>query len=147
MPLTACPECRHVVAVRSEQLGHRTRCPNCGETFRPERMPVSFQQFFRAGHAGGAWVGAILLIVGLVLGVLVALASEGWKAEILAKISTQLALNGAIICIFLGGLLLVRHFYAQAQRPQPIGPRKPGGVVTPLGAAGPPKSKPPAAGV
>ena len=115
MPLTACPECRHVAAVRHEQLGHRTRCPNCGQTFRPERQPVSFRRLVRAGQLGGAVIGSVLLVIGLSLGGIYALAQDG----------SHLALDAAAVCFVAGVILIVRHGRAVASRPQPIGARSP----------------------
>jgi hypothetical protein len=123
MPLTACPECRHVSAVRDEQIGHRTRCPNCAQTFRSERLPVSFQRMFRAGHPGGAAVGTLLLLAGLGLGGTIAALGNWGPGEL--TLTTKIALNLAAVCIIGGALLVVRHVRALANRPQAIGARPP----------------------
>ena len=122
MPLTACPECRHVAAVRDEQLGHRTRCPNCSETFRPERLPISFRRIFRAGHPAGAALGTLLLLAGLAVGGLV-VASGAWEAGLELTAGTKVALNCATGSCLVGVLLLIRHIRALASRPQPVGAR------------------------
>jgi hypothetical protein len=114
MPLTACPECRHVAVVHFEQLGHRTRCPNCGETFRPERLPVSFQRIFRAGHPFGVVIGTLMLLAGLGLG-----GAVFW-AGLEPTLAMKVALNIAAIGFVVGTILVIRHIRAVASRPQAV---------------------------
>jgi predicted Zn finger-like uncharacterized protein len=122
MPLTACPECRHNASVRDEQIGHRTRCPNCGHTFRPERLPVSFQRIFRAGHAFGPTIGTLLLLAGLIVGGTIA-ATGNWDSGL--SFNAKVALNLAALCLVVGVLLVIRHVRAVGSRPQPASKRPP----------------------
>ena len=117
MPLTACPDCRHVSRVPFEQLGHRTRCPNCAQAFRATRMPFSFRRALRPGHAGGAALATLLLVAGLSLDGWTAL---HWTGDELTGSTWHLVLDGGVVATIAGVILLVRHVSAVDHRPQPV---------------------------
>ena len=120
MPLTACPECRHVSAVRQEQLGHRIRCPNCTQTFRAARVPFSFRRAFRPGHSGAATLATLLLILGLSLGSWLALSPNGP-----GNFGWNVSLNVAVALSVVGFILLTCHLQTLSHRPQPTSSRRP----------------------
>jgi predicted Zn finger-like uncharacterized protein len=125
MPLTSCPECRHVATVDDEQIGHRTRCPNCGQTFRAARQGISLRRIFRAGHPGGSAIGTLMALFGLGLGSWVMLVGEGLSRS---GMRNGIFLDLAAGSLVIGALLVIRHIRAVASKPQAIGARSPLGT-------------------
>ena len=113
MPLTACPECRHVAAIHFEQLGHRT-LPQLRRDISPRTAAGIIPADLSAGHPFGAVMGTLMLLAGLGLG-----GAIFWTGVEL-NLAMKVALNVAAIGFVVGTILVVRHIRAVASRPQAV---------------------------